>query len=283
MIARKNSLAELRRYANSRLEPFTKIKLAIVGEENAGKTVLSHRLLGSHDRARESFDRRRETTGIHHHDVWYWREIEREIDGDGVGDGKSVSAAMELQVILWDYAGQHIYRQTHMSFFSEQAVYMLVFDMEKAKKDVDGLSHSARMLVDWVMTISSCVADPVFSIVGTRRDRFSDAGQAFETYRDVITLVHQKLRQHPKGSLYYRALCFYFTCKRKAISKFVLFLDALITYFHTILVPVQNSFNLSRGGVKKRNLSTFSRLFSPIVVLNAFATTKTVCCRPFPN
>ena len=58
-----------------------------------------------------------ETQGVHHEE---WNVALHEYLPGRTG---------RLKMLVWDYAGQFIYRATHQCFFTRQAIYMLVFDL----------------------------------------------------------------------------------------------------------------------------------------------------------
>jgi len=96
--------------------PLDEIKLVLVGRGAAGKTTVAHRLI------RNSFKRgSKETQGV---DISRWplRCEKRDID-----------------VNVWDFAGQVVTHSTHQFFLSESSVYLLVLtgreDNQKADAD----------------------------------------------------------------------------------------------------------------------------------------------------
>ncbi|MFN9907789.1 MAG: hypothetical protein ACK56F_16950, partial [bacterium] len=91
-----------------------------MGHEGVGKTILAYRIKGDIEEAKK------------------WLQYDR--DGKrakGLPDDEGATRGIHhekfdlhgLTVRLWDYAGQHVYRHTHMCFFSSQTLYLLVFDL----------------------------------------------------------------------------------------------------------------------------------------------------------
>jgi Leucine-rich repeat (LRR) protein len=81
-------LIHLRSYAQQQMVVFNTLKLAIVGDENVGKTVLTYRLIGNIQEAernlnldRHQGERSGETRGIHHEKL----------------------TVADLQLVIWDY------------------------------------------------------------------------------------------------------------------------------------------------------------------------------------
>lgn len=97
-------------------QPLDEIKLVLVGRGATGKTTIAHRLI--HNRFKRGT---RETQGV---DISRWplRCGEREID-----------------VNVWDFAGQVVTHSTHQFFLSESSVYVLVLtgreDTQKTDAD----------------------------------------------------------------------------------------------------------------------------------------------------
>ena len=69
-----------------------------------------------------------------------------------------------MEFLIWDYAGQHMYRATHQCLFTQQALYLLVFDL------TEEVSKSTTLLFGWVKSIQSCIRGAVFLVIGTKRD-----------------------------------------------------------------------------------------------------------------
>ena len=95
-------------------QPLDEIKLVIVGRGAAGKTTLAHRLI--RDKFRRST---KETQGV---DIstWLLRCGERNID-----------------VNVWDFAGQVVTHSTHQFFLSESSVYLLVLTGREDLQKID--------------------------------------------------------------------------------------------------------------------------------------------------
>jgi GTPase SAR1 family protein len=76
-------------------------KIILLGPGEAGKTTLLHRLVHG------KFE-----------------------GGYGMTDGINMTEMVidDLKFIFWDFSGQHIYFNTHLLFFSEQALYLLVWN-----------------------------------------------------------------------------------------------------------------------------------------------------------
>ncbi|MDX2096822.1 MAG: M17 family peptidase N-terminal domain-containing protein, partial [Leptolyngbyaceae cyanobacterium bins.59] len=126
-------------------------KLAIVGKENVGKSVLCRRLMRDDGGARKLLASRSPTAGIQQR-TW--------LNPLGVADGDEAL----LKLIVWDYAGQHAYRGTHQCFFTRQAVYLLVFDLS------DDAEASSTDVLQWIADIQARTSGAVFGLVGNKAD-----------------------------------------------------------------------------------------------------------------
>ena len=134
----------LRRLAEES-ETLYEIKLILVGEGDVGKTTLLEALLGN-----PLVKNRSSTEGM---------EIAQEKIPLPHPDTKHT-----LQCNAWDFGGQKIYRVQHQFFFSENAVYLLVWDPRSGpqKCDVDGWLERIQLRVSdraRVLIVSSYAAD----------------------------------------------------------------------------------------------------------------------------
>ncbi|PSB02484.1 COR domain-containing protein [Merismopedia glauca] len=89
-------------------EELNEAKLLIVGEGEAGKTTLAHKLLNPDYELKEQEPT---TEGI---DVLRWEVLQ--------ANGKP------FRVHLWDFGGQEIYHTTHQFFLTERSLYILLVD-----------------------------------------------------------------------------------------------------------------------------------------------------------
>ncbi|XP_053383421.1 uncharacterized protein LOC123540198 [Mercenaria mercenaria] len=90
----------------------------------------------------------------------------------------------ELLATIWDFGGQFIYYTTHQIFHSRDAIYLLVFDLNKdldnVIEDTDFPERQEKMknsLMFWVNSINAFVGtddsmEPVIILVGTHKDTF---------------------------------------------------------------------------------------------------------------
>jgi Ras of Complex, Roc, domain of DAPkinase/Trypsin-like peptidase domain len=107
------------------------LKVIFVGMALVGKTSMIKRLIEGKDTVIPTIDER--TIGV---DIYDWEpkvdkrfehidshiEIGDEVLREACGD-------VEVKFSVWDFAGQHVYHATHELFFSNRALYVLVWDM----------------------------------------------------------------------------------------------------------------------------------------------------------
>ncbi len=116
----ENCLSSLQNYFTSLQSGHTKnieIKLILVGNSTAGKTTL-RKLLQN-----KTYNPREDSTHGIVMETWKLK-------------GKSLSEfsdLKELQINIWDFGGQEYYHETHKLFFSNNAVYILIWEDETNK------------------------------------------------------------------------------------------------------------------------------------------------------
>ncbi len=117
-------------------EPLYETKLVLVGEGNVGKTTLLKALRGN-----ESFPPQ-----VHEpttHGV--------EIDIHGLRVPHPAKQDVEIQLNVWDFGGQDVYRVTHQFFFSRRSLYVLVWEPRRGVQQCQ--------VEDWLNIIRLRVGD----------------------------------------------------------------------------------------------------------------------------
>ena len=107
------------------------LKVIFVGMAMAGKTSMIKRLMEGEDAVIPKRDER--TVGV---DIYEWdpkkdRRFEH-IDSRIALEDKELEETcgdVNVKFSVWDFAGQHVYHATHELFFSQRALYVLVWDM----------------------------------------------------------------------------------------------------------------------------------------------------------
>ncbi|XP_072033670.1 LOW QUALITY PROTEIN: uncharacterized protein [Amphiura filiformis] len=82
---------------------------------------------------------------------------------------ESTAGTMPLNLSLWDFAGQDFYYNTHHTFMSAHAVYIIVFDLVKYKTDRSGQTNR----IHFVDSIRQHSNSSIF-LVGTHKDCVDD-------------------------------------------------------------------------------------------------------------
>jgi Leucine-rich repeat (LRR) protein/GTPase SAR1 family protein len=107
------------------------LKVIFVGMAMAGKTSMIKRLIEGEDAIIPKRDER--TVGV---DIYAWdpkkdhrfEHIDSRIALDD-RDLEEKCGDVNVKFSVWDFAGQHVYHATHELFFSQRALYVLVWDM----------------------------------------------------------------------------------------------------------------------------------------------------------
>jgi GTPase SAR1 family protein len=107
------------------------LKVIFVGMAMVGKTSMIKRLIEGRDAIIPTHDER--TVGV---DIYEWdpKKDQRyaDIDSRIVFQDKELADTcgdVDVKFSVWDFAGQHVYHATHELFFSQRALYVLVWDM----------------------------------------------------------------------------------------------------------------------------------------------------------
>ncbi|CAM9702113.1 unnamed protein product [Ectocarpus sp. 12 AP-2014] len=135
-----------------------RLKVVLVGLGEAGKTSIATRL---EDRLGSSCPKPEErTVGVE------IRDIKLGPGPTNEGSGPNV----ELDVSLWDFAGQRSYYDTHQMFLTPGALFVLVVDMFTYTE-----GHSREdALEQWLDILQARVPGSVVLLVGTHTDLFKD-------------------------------------------------------------------------------------------------------------
>eukprot|EP00980_Cylindrotheca_fusiformis_P020082 scaffold7161_cov133-Cylindrotheca_fusiformis.AAC.5 len=107
------------------------LKVIFVGMAMVGKTSMIKRLIEGEDAVIPKRDDR--TVGV---DIYEWdpktdqryEHIDTRIEFDDK-ELESQRCDVNVKFSVWDFAGQHVYHATHQLFFSNRALYVLVWDM----------------------------------------------------------------------------------------------------------------------------------------------------------
>ena len=107
------------------------LKVIFVGMAMAGKTSMIKRLIEGENAVIPKRDER--TVGV---DIYEWdTKVDKRfehIDSRIEFQDKELEAAcgdVNVKFSVWDFAGQHVYHATHELFFSQRALYVVVWDM----------------------------------------------------------------------------------------------------------------------------------------------------------
>ena len=123
---------------------YTTAKLVLVGDSGVGKTGLGWRLAHGEFKAQAS---------THGQQFWIIDEI-RSRRSDGT----------ECEAVLWDLAGQHVYRSIHAIFLDSVDLALILFDPTNRQEPLKGVEF-------WLQQLSVKRQLPPTVLVGARIDR----------------------------------------------------------------------------------------------------------------
>jgi len=123
---------------------YTTAKLVLVGDSGVGKTGLGWRLAHGEFKAQSS---------THGQQFWVIPQL-----------GKKRNDGAECEAVLWDLAGQHVYRQVHSIFLEDVAVALVVFDPSNRQDPLKGVEF-------WLEQLKGRSQLPPAVLVGARTDR----------------------------------------------------------------------------------------------------------------
>jgi small GTP-binding protein len=127
---------------------YTTAKLVLVGDSGVGKTGLGWRL------AHGEF---KEHSSTHGQQFWPIKEL-----------GLRRKDDTECEAVLWDLAGQHVYRQVHSIFLENVAAALVLFDPSNREEPMKGVQF-------WLEQLKNKGQMPPAVLVGARVDRGAPA------------------------------------------------------------------------------------------------------------
>jgi small GTP-binding protein len=127
---------------------YTTAKLVLVGDSGVGKTGLGWRL------AHNEF---KEHASTHGQQFWPIQEL-----------GLTRKDGTECEAVLWDLAGQHVYRQIHSIFLENVAAALVLFDPTNRQDPLKGAQF-------WLEQLKGKGQLPPAVLVGARVDRGAPA------------------------------------------------------------------------------------------------------------
>ena len=127
---------------------YTTAKLVLVGDSGVGKTGLGWRL------AHEEF---KEHASTHGQQFWPIQKL-----------GLKRKDGTECEAVLWDLAGQHVYRQIHSIFLENVAAALVLFDPSNRQEPLKGVQF-------WLEQLKGKGQLPPAVLIGARVDRGAPA------------------------------------------------------------------------------------------------------------
>jgi small GTP-binding protein len=123
---------------------YTTAKIVLVGDSGVGKTGLGWRL--AHDEFKEH-------SSTHGQQFWPISKL-----------GLKREDGTECEAVLWDLAGQHVYRQIHSIFLENVAAALVLFDPSNRQEPLKGVQF-------WLEQLKEKGQLPPTVLVGARVDR----------------------------------------------------------------------------------------------------------------
>jgi small GTP-binding protein len=127
---------------------YTTAKLVLVGDSGVGKTGLGWRL--AHDEFKEH-------SSTHGQQFWPIKQL-----------GLKRKDGTECEAVLWDLAGQHVYRQIHSIFLENVAAALVLFDPTNRQDPFKGVQF-------WLEQLKDEGRLPPAVLIGARVDRGAPA------------------------------------------------------------------------------------------------------------
>ncbi|HEX7334814.1 MAG TPA: GTP-binding protein [Pyrinomonadaceae bacterium] len=127
---------------------YTTAKLVLVGDSGVGKTGLGWRL--AHDEFKEH-------ASTHGQQFWPIQKL-----------GLKRKDGTDCEAVLWDLAGQHVYRQIHSIFLENVAAALILFDPSNRQEPLKGVQF-------WLEQLKGKGQLPPAVLVGARVDRGAPA------------------------------------------------------------------------------------------------------------
>ena len=99
--------------------------------------------------------------------------------------------AMPLKLSLWDFAGQELYYNTHHTFISEHAIFVVVFDLVSF---INNPTLVCERIEFWVDSVKQHTSDASIILVGTHIDHVDDivrekANNVLKNYLDTSNII----------------------------------------------------------------------------------------------
>lgn len=144
---------------------YTSAKIVLVGESNAGKSYLAHRMATGTSPKEGAI---KSTHGMR-----FWP-----LDPNRLSPLKKVSAGQRCDVVLWDMGGQEEYRLIHQLFLHDTTLALVLFDPTRGTTAFKEVENWNKALENQLKGRAA-----VKLLVGTKLDRPSD------------TICHQSLQR----------------------------------------------------------------------------------------
>lgn len=156
----------------------TSMVLFLIGDGECGKTSLLSALKAGDKKARK-IDRDNRTVGI---DITYW-------------DLRSLDA---IDFVVYDMAGQSVYKDTHTYFVGRRAIYVFVWRLVPSAGIIDITRRLTDMVESWVDTLQFRIPGASIMAVATHADCVTTEEMRFQT-KQVGDLIIARSKSYVGG------------------------------------------------------------------------------------
>ena len=150
---------------------YTTAKLVLVGDSGVGKTGLGWRL------AHGEF---KEHASTHGQQFWPITQL-----------GLKRKDGTECEAVLWDLAGQHVYRQIHSIFLDNVDAALVLFDPSNRQEPLKGVQF-------WLEQLKGKGQLPPTVLVGARVDRGAPRSRNRNSTSSASATAFGRLHQHQR-------------------------------------------------------------------------------------
>ena len=165
---------------------YKKLRVVIVGAAAAGKTTIVKKLVGDRWMGSELKHYEELYAGWNPKEVNEGKKKKRKGVTDGIDVHQWVPEGSEVEISLWNFAGQEVYYTTHQFFISPGSLFIIVFNCCKPLRD-------AKILY-WLNSIQSRVKNQKVLIIATHVDQIKPAKRTeiLQSLSNYISEVYKR-------------------------------------------------------------------------------------------
>jgi hypothetical protein len=99
-----------------------------------------------------------------------------------------------MQLIVWDFAGQNQYLDSHMLLMSERVMVVYAFDVSRGSS-VTGLKQLKDDAISWIGSLLACIPNVRVVVIGTHEDKKKAANGGASILCDVVNSMSNVMAQ----------------------------------------------------------------------------------------